>query len=287
MRAPVADSALSGTVVEALSRCVGTEWTRSDSPSRDAYGVDALGIGCRPDLVVLPGTAGEVASVVRVCAEHRVPVVARGAGTGYTGGAVPLLGGVVLALDRLNRIREIDETNLIAIVEPNVVTASLQAAVERVGLFYPPDPASLDVCSIGGNVAENAGGPRAFKYGTTRRYVLGLEAVLADGTLVRTGSKAVKNVVGYDLTQLLVGSEGTLAIITAVTLRLIPLPPTRATVLASFSRAIEAVEGVSVLLRKRVVPAAIEFMDEPSLRAVERHTGESLTSPGTSAGVAD
>ena len=163
-----------------------------------------------------------------------MPLVVRGAGTGYTGGAVPTSGGIVLSMARLNRILEIDEANLLAVVEPNVINGDLQRAVERVGLFYPPDPASLETSSIGGNVAECAGGPRAFKYGTTKRYVLALEAVLPTGEIVHTGSKAVKNVVGYDLTQLLVGSEGTLAIITKITLRLIPKPPARATLSASF-----------------------------------------------------
>ena len=173
----------------------------------------------------------------------------------------------------MNRILEIDEVNLLAVVEPNVINGDLQRAVERVGLFYPPDPASLESSSIGGNVAECAGGPRAFKYGTTKRYVLALEAVLPTGEIVRTGSKAVKNVVGYDLTQLLVGSEGTLAIITQVTLRLIPKPPVRATLSAAFPSATHAVAAVTGLITRRVVPAAIELIDRDSLRAVETHLG--------------
>src|SRR5687767_15551450 len=179
-------------------------------------------------------------------------------------------------MERLNRILEIDEGNLLAVVEPNVITADLQRAVEKVGLFYPPDPASLEMSSIGGNVAECAGGPRAFKYGTTRRYVLALEAVLPTGEIVATGSKAVKNVVGYDLTQLLVGSEGTLAIITQVTLRLIPKPPARATLSASFADIRGAVDAVSALLQRRVVPAAIELIDADSLRAAETYAGRTL-----------
>ncbi len=193
---------------ESVARAVGVDHVRSDDASRAAYAADALGQAHLPDLVVLPATAAEIAGVARLCTEHRVPLVVRGAGTGYTGGAVPTRGGVVLSLERMNRILEIDEINLLAVVEPNVINADLQRAVERVGLFYPPDPASLESSSIGGNVAECAGGPRAFKYGTTKRYVLALEAVLPTGEIVRTGSKAVKNVVGYDLAQLLVGSEG-------------------------------------------------------------------------------
>ena len=178
---------------------------------------------------MLPENAAQVAAIVRLCADARVPIVPRGAGTGYTGGAVPVRGGVVISLERMNRILEIDEDNLVAVVEPNVVTATLQAAVERVGLFYPPDPASLKQSVIGGNVAECAGGPRAFKYGTTKQYVLGLQAVLPTGEIVETGGKVVKNVVGYDLTHLLVGSEGTLAIITRIILRLMPKPPVQST----------------------------------------------------------
>ena len=207
----------------------------------------------------------------------------RGAGTGYTGGAVPTSGGIVLSMARLNRILEIDELNLIAVVEPNVINGDLQRAVARLGLFYPPDPASLDTSSIGGNVAECAGGPRAFKYGTTKRYVLALEAVLPTGEILHTGSKAVKNVVGYDVTQLLVGSEGTLAIITRITLRLIPQPPARATLSASFMNVRHAVDAVSALIARRVVPAAIELVDEDSLRAVESYVGRSVVPAGAGA----
>jgi glycolate oxidase len=211
---------------------VGGPFVLQDTPSLESYGVDALKAGQPADLVALPGSAQDVAALAKLCSAEHVPIVVRGGGTGYTGGAVPTRGGLVIALERLNRILEIDELNLLARVQPNVVTGDLQDAVERVGLFYPPDPASLRQSAIGGNVAECAGGPRAFKYGTTKRYVLALEAVLASGEIIHTGSKAVKSVVGYDLTQLLVGSEGTLAIITEITLRLIPKPPARATLVA-------------------------------------------------------
>ena len=242
----------------------------------ERYAADALGVGTSPDLVVMPDGTDEISTIARLCQDHRVPLVVRGAGTGYTGGAVPTQGGVVLSMERLNRIIEIDEVNLLAVVEPNVITGELQRAVEAVGLFYPPDPASLDMSSIGGNVAECAGGPRAFKYGTTKRYVLALEAVLPGGEIIHTGSKAVKNVVGYDLTQLLVGSEGTLAIITKVTLRLIPKPPARETIAASFASIDGAVDCVTALLNERVVPAAIELIDADSLRAAEAYAGRPL-----------
>ena len=214
-------------IVAQLETTLGSEFVRTDDQSRAAYGVDALKKGHPADIVVFPATTAEVAAVVRLCAAHRIPMVPRGGGTGYTGGAVPTRGGVVISLERMNRILEIDQANLVAVVEPNVVTGDIQDAVEKVGLFYPPDPASLRQSVIGGNVAECAGGPRAFKYGTTKQYVLGLEAVLPTGEIVETGGKVVKNVVGYDLTHLLVGSEGTLAIITRITLRLVPKPPRR------------------------------------------------------------
>jgi glycolate oxidase len=259
-----------------LTRVLGAASVRVDDDARRVYGVDALGKGHPADVVVLPASTEEVAEVVRLCHGRRVPLVVRGAGTGYTGGAVPTSGGVVLSMERMNRILEIDQVNLLAVVEPNVITADLQRAVEQVGLFYPPDPASLETCSIGGNVAECAGGPRAFKYGTTKRYVLALEAVLPTGEIVHTGSKAVKNVVGYDLTQLLVGSEGTLAVITRITLRLIPKPPASATSLAVFSSVQAAVDGVSSLIAARVVPVALELIDHASLVAVQAHTGQRL-----------
>jgi glycolate oxidase len=209
--------------------------------------------------------------------------VPRGAGTGYTGGAVPLHGGVVISLERMNRILEIDEANLVAIVEPNVINGDLQAAVEARGLFYPPDPASVAISAIGGNVAENAGGPRAFKYGTTKQYVLGLEAVLPTGEIIETGGKVVKNVVGYDLTHLLVGSEGTLAIITKVILRLLPKPPVQVTLRASFASVSAAAEAVTEIVRRRVVPSALELIDGESLAAIASYSGRPLASEGTAA----
>jgi len=258
--------------LDAVTAVVGAAQIRTDDASRQSYGVDALGLvrGIPATAIVFPGSTAEVSAVTRLCHEHHVPVTPRGAGTGYTGGAVPTHGGVVLSLERLNRILAIDPPNLLAVVEPHVVTAVLQEAVERRGLFYPPDPASSRRSVIGGNVAECAGGPRAFKYGTTKRYVLGLEAVLPTGEVIKTGGRTVKNVVGYDLTQLLVGSEGTLAIVTKITLRLIPLPPARTTVRALFSSVRAATEAVGRLVSDRVVPAALELIDKECVEAVRR-----------------
>ena len=267
----------------ALASVTGAEWARDDAVSRMAYGTDALQQGAPADLVLIPGTVDEIAAIARICHEHRFPLVVRGAGSGYTGGSVPVRGGVVLSMERFNRILEIDETNQLAVTQPNVLTYQLQDAVEARGLFYPPDPASVKISAIGGNVAECAGGPRAVKYGTTRRYVLALQAVLPTGEIIRTGSKAVKNVVGYDLTQLLVGSEGTLAILTEITVRLVPRPKTTATLLATFPDIERAVAGVTALVDARVVPATLELIDAGSLRAVEQHLGRPVAPPGTGA----
>ena len=255
---------------------VGDPFVLHDAVALESYGADALKQGTPADLVALPGSTREIAALAALCNAERVPMVVRGGGTGYTGGAVPTHGGLVIALERLNRILEIDPLNLLARVQPNVITADLQDAVEQVGLFYPPDPASSRQSTLGGNVAECAGGPRAFKYGTTKRYVLALEAVLPTGEIIHTGSKAVKNVVGYDLTQLLVGSEGTLAIIAEITLRLIPKPAARATLLAEFADISRAVEAVTKLIERRVVPAAVEIVDGDSLKALAEHAGRPI-----------
>jgi glycolate oxidase len=271
-------------LLDRLIAITGAAFVRVDVASLATYGQDALKHGHPPDAVVLPANAAEIAAIARLCDETRTPLVPRGGGTGYTGGAVPTHGGLVLSLERLNRILEIDEDNLVAVVEPNVITGDLQDAVESVGLFYPPDPASLRQSVLGGNVAECAGGPRAFKYGVTKQYVLGLEAVLPTGEIIRTGGKVVKNVVGYDLTHLLVGSEGTLAILTMIILRLIPKPPVQATLRATFPSVAHAVGAVTRLIRARVIPATLELVDGDCLEAVARHLGvRSLAPEGTAA----
>ena len=268
---------------ERAAAIVGGPFIVFDRASLDRYGADALKQSFPPDLVALPGNAAEISRLVQLCSELAVPMVVRGGGTGYTGGAVPIRGGLVISLERLNRILEIDQVNLLARVQPNVITGDLQDAVEAVGLFYPPDPASLRQSAIGGNVAECAGGPRAFKYGTTKRYVLALEAVLPTGEIIRTGSKTVKNVVGYDLTQLLVGSEGTLAILTEITLRLVPKPASQRALCAAFADIKAAVDAVTKLIQLRVIPAAIELMDRDSLDALRAHLGVSLAPVGAEA----
>jgi glycolate oxidase len=269
---------------DALRAIAGAEHVRVDPDALQTYGADALKRGHPADAVVIPDGAGQISAIVKLCASCGIPFVPRGGGTGYTGGSVPVRGGVVISLERMNRILEIDEENLVAVVEPNVITGDLQEAVEKVGLFYPPDPASLKTSAIGGNVAECAGGPRAFKYGTTKQYVLGLQAVLPNGDVIETGGKVVKNVVGYDLTHLLVGSEGTLAIVTRIILRLVPKPPARATLRATFRTVEEAARAVTNVIRARVVPAALELVDRDSLEAVTAYLqGRSLAPVGTGA----
>lgn len=276
---------ISPGVIDQLRAIVGDAHVRTDAAALEQASVDGLKkLAHLPDAVVTPATTAEVAAVLRACDAARVPVVPRGAGTGYSGGAIPAAGGIVVSMARFDRILEIDEANLLAVVEPNVVTGVLQAAVEARGLFYPPDPASLDTCAIGGNLAECAGGPRAFKYGTTRRYVLGLEAVLPTGEVIVTGGKTVKRVVGYDLTQLIVGSEGTLAVITRATLRLMAKPAAHLTLRVAFPEIAAAAGAVTRLVHERVIPAALELIDAESLAAVARHVGDhALAPPATQA----
>ncbi|MEA2639565.1 MAG: glycolate oxidase, partial [Chloroflexota bacterium] len=224
------------------------------------YSYDGTWVVGRPEIVATPLNTQEVAAVVRVAGEETIPIVPRGAASGLAGGAVPVFGGIVINLTRMNRILEIDRVNMTVVTQPGVVTATLQAAVDAQGLFYPPDPASLRQSSIGGNIATCAGGPRCLKYGVTRDYVLGLEVVLPSGEIVRTGSSTVKNSTGYDLTHLFVGSEGTLGLVTEATLRLIPKPRDRRTVVADFPDVSTAANAVTDVLGAGIIPCAMELM---------------------------
>lgn len=233
------------------------------------YATDESDVGGRaPDVVVVAERAEDVAATLEIADRCGVPVTPRAAGTGRTGGAVPVAGGIVLATHALKGVKEIDRVDLLAVVEPGVVTGELHALCEKEGLFYPPDPNSLDSCMIGGNVAENAGGPRAFKYGVTREYVLGLEACLMGGRVVRTGKRTVKGVTGYDVTSLLVGSEGTLGVFTEVTLRLVRKPHAIATVLALFDDVHACAAGVGAVIAAGLVPRCLELLDRLTLDAV-------------------
>jgi glycolate oxidase len=233
------------------------------------YGADDSDVAGRPpDAVVLAASTADVAAVLAIADACGVPVTPRAGGTGRTGGAVPVAGGIVLATHALAQVKEIDRANLVAVVEPGVVTGDFHRMVEAEGFFYAPDPNSLESCCIGGNVAENAGGPRAFKYGVTRDWVLGLEACLMGGRVLRTGKRTVKGVTGYDVTALLVGSEGTLAVFTQATLRLVPNPPAVATLLALFTDVRAAARAVGAIVGAGVVPRCLEMLDAATLGAV-------------------
>ncbi len=224
-----------------------------------------------PDAILFPQNTNEVSRILKTANEDRFFVIPRGSGSGMTGGSLAVNGGVVLVMTRFNRIHHIDKDNLIAHVEPGLVTGSFHRAVEKEGLFYPPDPSSSEFSTLGGNLAECAGGPRALKYGVTRDYVLGVEAVIPTGEIITTGTQTTKGVVGYDLTRLLIGSEGTLGVITRMTLRLLPLPEAIRTMSAVFAQVETAAETVSEIIRRSIIPRTIEFMDNASIRCVENH----------------
>ena len=229
-----------------------------------------------PDAVALPRSARSIAAILRYANRHNIEVTARGAGYGYVGGCVPSRGGIVLSLARMNRIIEISARDFVAVVQPGVITQQLQDAVERHGLYYPPDPASRADCSIGGNIATNAGGPRCLKYGVTRDYVLGLEVVLADGSVSRLGGRTHKNKTGFDLHRLFVGSEGLLGIVTEATLKLLPLPPYRACLGVGFGSMRDAARAIRAIFGAGILPSALEVADAFTLAAAQKRTGSNL-----------
>ncbi|HXJ56836.1 MAG TPA: FAD-linked oxidase C-terminal domain-containing protein [Verrucomicrobiae bacterium] len=246
---------------------------RLEESVRARFAGDKWFVSRVPDAVVLPRSARSVASLLAFAHQHRIPVTARGAGYGYVGSCVPNRGGIVLSLERMNRIKEIHETDFVAVVQPGVLTKTLQDAVEKRGLFYPPDPASRADCSLGGNIATNAGGPRCLKYGVTRDYVLGLEVALADGSLVRLGGRTHKNKTGFDLHRLFVGSEGLLGVITEATLKLIPLPRSRACLAVGFASTRAATGAIQQIFRAGYLPCALEVADSFTLAAARQRTG--------------
>ncbi len=264
-------------IVRALEEIVGADHVITREPELFLYGRDETeDLQYRPEVAVRPGSTDEVSKVMALAHEHGIPVTPRGAGTGLSGGALPVFGGIVLSIDRMNAILEIDENNLMARVQPGVITGVLQETVAEKGLYYPPDPASNGSCMIGGNIAENSGGPHCVKYGLTKDYVLALEAVMPNGDVFRTGGKLRKDVAGYNLTQLLVGSEGTLAIVTEATLRLIPLPSFRRTVLAPFDDLDTAAKGIVAVYQSRITPAALEIVEKAAIQAAVEHLGRDV-----------
>lgn len=260
-------------IIKGLTGIVGVENVSTDETSLAAYAYDATRITGVPDVVVRPSDEAEISDILMLASRTHTPVVPRGAASGLTGGAVASRGGIVLSFERMAEIIEIDRENRIARVQPGVVTGRFQTEVEKLGLFYPPDPGSLAFCTLGGNVAENAGGMRAVKYGVTRDYVIGLRAVLPSGEIIRTGVRTAKGVVGYDLTRLLVGSEGTLAVITEITLRLVPKPESVATMTALFTDAHTAGRAVAEVMASPVTPRCLEFLDGAALMAGSKRAG--------------
>lgn len=264
---------LDAKILDELLHALGADVLSVKEQDRQHYGHDETeDLSYPPDVVVRPRTTEQVSRVMAICSKHRIPVTPIGGRTGLSGGALSVHGGVGLALDRMDRIVEIDQRNLQVTVEPGVITQVLQDAVVAHGLYYPPDPSSKGSCTIGGNLAENAGGPRAVKYGVTRDFVLNLEVVLPNGEVIWTGANTLKNSTGYDLTRLMVGSEGTLGVITKAVLRLIPLPRETRLMLVSFAEATRACEAVSAVFRAGVVPSAMEFMERDAILWTMRYT---------------
>ncbi len=264
---------LDRNVITTLQQISGKDHVLTDKADLICYSYDATQRQFLPDVVVHPGSTEEVSRIMQLANERKIPVFPRGAGSGFTGGSLPTSGGIVLGLSRLDRILEIDEENLVATVEPGVVTEDFQKAVEKVGLFYPPDPASLKVSTLGGNVAECAGGPRCVKYGVTKDYIIGLEIVTPTGDVIKTGGPTMKGVVGYDLTKLICGSEGTLAVITRIIIKLLPLPEAKKTMLVLFDSIDGAAQAVSAIIRGKIIPTTLEFMDGRTLDCVRKATG--------------
>ena len=258
-------------ILAQIKSIVGAEYVFTDAESFEKYGRDETEkLHYSPAVVVKPRKTEEIAALMQLANKHLIPVTPRGAGTGLTGGALPHLGGLVIAMERFNQILEIDERNLQVTTEPGVITEVLQNAVKEKGLFYPPDPASKGSCFIGGNISENSGGPKAVKYGVVKDYVLNLEIVLPTGEIIWTGSNVLKNATGYNLTQLIVGSEGTLGIVTKIVLRLIPHPKFDLLMLAPFDSLEKASEAVSAIFRAGITPSAMELMEIESIRLASK-----------------
>ena len=257
--------------IKKLQAIVGAGYLVTAKEDLLCYSYDGTGQEYMPSAVAFPGSAAEISEIMEFANQEFLPVIPRGAGTGMTGGSLPVEGGLVLVMSRLNRILEIDAENQVAVVEPGVITGQFQAAVKKLGLFYPPDPASHDFCTMGGNVAECSGGPSAVKYGVTRDYILGLEVILPDGRLMHTGVRTAKGVVGYDLTRLFTGSEGTLGIITKIIVRLLALPTHKKTYLVLTDSLQQAAVLVAEILKSGVLPNTLEYMDQTALHVVNEY----------------
>src|SRR5213080_4210832 len=267
-------------IASELRRLLGNDAVADDLQTLADHSGDKWFAHETPEVVVFARSSDEVKKLLRFANENKIPVTARGAGYGYVGSCVPVRRGIALSLVRMNRIKEVSFGDAIAIVEPGVITGELKRAAREQKLFYPPDPASFEHCTIGGNVATNAGGPRCLKYGVTRNYITGLEVVLANGEVLRTGAAVHKNKTGFDLIGLFVGSEGMLGIVTEITLRLLPLPPARATLSAAFATAPQAAEAVQAIFAAGFLPSAVEIADHFTLEAARRDLGEKIVPAG-------
>jgi glycolate oxidase len=267
---------IDGELYREFEKIVGEQYVSDADVDRVCHSYDATKQRAMPDVVIKPGSAQEVSEILKLANERRIPVYPRGAASGLTGGAVPVHGGIALDMTRMNRIIEIDEANLTATVEPGVIVADFQKEVEELGLLYPPDPASNKFATMGGSVAECAGGLRGMKYGVTKDYVMALEVVLPTGEIINTGSRTLKSVTGYDLTKLFVGSEGTLGVFTKIVVKLTPPPEEIETVMAFFSSIKNAADTVSSIIAAKIVPRTLEFIDEECIRAVGLYTGFSV-----------
>ena len=263
-----------------LRTLLGEEIIADDSETLAAHCGDKWFATHQPEVVVFARSTDDVSKLLHFASREKIPVTARGGGFGYVGGCVPARGGIALSLMRMNRIKEISFADAVAIVEPGVFTADLKAAARAQKLFYPPDPASMKDCTIGGNVATNAGGPRCLKYGVTRNYVIGLELVLANGDVLRSGGRVHKNKTGFDLIGLFVGSEGMLGLVTEITLRLLPLPPARATLSAAFTTVTQAAEAVQAIFAAGFLPSSLEIADRFTLEAARRDSGKMIVPEG-------
>lgn len=273
-------SAVQSPAVEHLKsfqKIVGEQYVFIDEEVLHSYAHDETeDLHYLPEVVIKPANTGEISAILKICNQYKINITPRGAGTGLSGGALPHLGGVLLSTERLNKIIEIDQRNLQVITEPGVITEMLQDAVKAKGLFYPPDPSSRGSCFIGGNISENSGGPKAVKYGVVKDYVLNLEVVLATGEIIWTGANVLKNATGYNLTQLIVGSEGTLGIVTKIVLKLIPLPKYDMLMLAPFTKAENACAAVSAIFMAGYTPSALEFMERDAIEWVMRFVDNSI-----------
>lgn len=255
-------------IVEKLEKIVGGGNVSVSTADRITHSYDATQQKCLPDIVVYAENTEQVSEIMKLANDRGIPVLPRGAGSGFTGGTLPIHGGIVLVLTRMDAILDIDTENLVAVVEPGVVTAELQRQVEKLGLFYPPDPASKEFSTMGGNVAECAGGPRCVKYGVTKDYIMGLEVVTPAGEVLTTGGETLKNVVGYDLTKLFVGSEGTLGIVTKIIVKLLPKPEAKKTMLVQFTTIDGAAQSVSAIVGAKIIPTTLEFMDAATIGCI-------------------